>query len=165
MKLLTSHLNLSGSTIHSQRLQGYVQSLVYLPTQNIIVIHCGAHRHTYTECMAIYRMHLSLFLCAMLLSTWQKYSKLLQLLLCYSYDIWNEHKFWKAFYSSLLLKAFKIFTVSLWPCRTWLTPCEIKGSHFPCHTAEPFQVLLLSGKVKAFWYFLCNRSYMKTFVV
>lgn len=107
MKLLTSHLNLSGSTIHSQRLQGYVQSLVYLPTQNIIVIHCGAHRHTYTECMAIYRMHLSLFLCAMLLSTWQKYSKLLQLLLCYSYDIWNEHKFWKAFYSSLLLKAFK----------------------------------------------------------
>lgn len=73
--------------------------------------------------------------------------------------------FEKYFIHPFCWKLLKYFAVSLWPCRPWLTPWEIKGAHFPCHTAEAFQLLLLSGKGKAFWYFLCNKSYMKTSVI
>lgn len=43
--------------------------------------------------------------------------------------------FEKHFMNPFCWKLLKIFTVRLWPCRTWLTLWEIKGAHFPCHTA------------------------------
>lgn len=71
----------------------------------------------------------------------------------------------KSIYIHFAKRFKKTFIVSLWPCITWLTPWEIKDAHFPCRTAEPFRLLLLSGEGKDFWCLLYSRSHMKSFVV